>query len=397
MDFATTRQAPSDQLALDLNLSGDVMTDTMAGVEPWMQEMLNEHFFSPTAQELTSEMAPSTVAVNDMAWMNPQALPAPVGNFDFSLTPNDQLLAADVSQNSFNSSTDLDFDLSEFLTEPATAGQQMVSNEVFGEQNFGALPEFPSLEATQEDHSQSAFDHVASAIRELARARATADPRPLSRKQKQSDASIALYLERLRDACDDAVAVITSSNTSNRSESSSNFHSPDLGSLQSSFHSEYVPQTQGHGIASASNSALLDSFTFPINSHQSSPQDSLISFTTSASTPNSESPTQQQQPAHRPVTGGIEMVMDLNMNAATTLPRRHRPRTQAQREQYLAVRNRGACEKHKRQHKRVRLSYLSFFNALFFSLEGILLTVFHSALASIRNWYPSRRLNKMRF
>lgn len=49
------------------------------------------------------------------------------------------------------------------------------------------------------------------------------------------------------------------------------------------------------------------------------------------------------------------MVLDLNMNATTNLPKKQKPRSQAQKENYIKARKFGACEKHKKQHKRVSI------------------------------------------
>jgi hypothetical protein len=49
----------------------------------------------------------------------------------------------------------------------------------------------------------------------------------------------------------------------------------------------------------------------------------------------------------------MEMVLDLNMNATANVPKKQKPRSQAQRENYIKARKYGACEKHKKQHKRV--------------------------------------------
>ncbi|KAJ5574064.1 uncharacterized protein N7459_008491 [Penicillium hispanicum] len=59
-------------------------------------------------------------------------------------------------------------------------------------------------------------------------------------------------------------------------------------------------------------------------------------------------------PAPPPTTGngGVELVLDLNMNATTNLPKKQKPRSQAQKENYIKARKYGACEKHKKQHKR---------------------------------------------
>jgi hypothetical protein len=58
-------------------------------------------------------------------------------------------------------------------------------------------------------------------------------------------------------------------------------------------------------------------------------------------------------PSAQPVSGGVEMVLDLNMNARAFLPKKQKARTKAQRENYINVRRNGACEKHRKRHKKV--------------------------------------------
>jgi len=57
-------------------------------------------------------------------------------------------------------------------------------------------------------------------------------------------------------------------------------------------------------------------------------------------------------PSAQPVSGGVEMVLDLNMNARAFLPKKQKARTKAQRENYINVRRNGACEKHRKRHKK---------------------------------------------
>ncbi|EEP81264.1 predicted protein [Uncinocarpus reesii 1704] len=325
------------------------MTETLVGVEPWMQEMLHEDLFSTPSLGSTYETfagfetdtVPSTFAMNDPALFGAESWSAHgADSCEFAQT-GDVVFAPGTAFESFDSSTDFDADLASFLS-----GNQ--ATQTSPQQSFDHLPEAFETSASHHDHSQIAFNQVTAAFRELTRARAAADPRPVSNKQKQRDASIALYLERLRDACEDAVAVINSSGSSNHSADSSCFSSPNLNSLQNSFHSNHDPVVRGE-----SESIVFDkSMATDVNSQQLYPVESPSHSTASVSTPHSEASSTRQQCTQPPVTGGVELVMDLNMNAATTLPRRHRPRTQAQRERYLAVRNRGACEKHKKQHKR---------------------------------------------
>lgn len=132
-------------------------------------------------------------------------------------------------------------------------------------------------------------------FRQMVEAQAAADPRIASAKEKRREAAIALHLQRLCDATALEVDMSSDSNTS--------FSSPNV--------SDY----------------MRESF----------------------------SPQPESAPAPRPTQGnaGLELVLDLNMNATTNLPKKQKPRSQAQRENYIKARKYGACEKHKKQHKRV--------------------------------------------
>nr|KMM71056.1 hypothetical protein CPAG_07363 [Coccidioides posadasii RMSCC 3488] len=346
------------------NYSGSPVTETIVDVEPWMQEMLNEDLFStpplefgsayPGFMAAASETSPSAPTMNDSELLAPNTWPTfATDNYGFVQNGDSAFVPEAADFPSFSTSTAFDEELASFLSGHQAFDDGAALAEMNAQQNFDAFSEHLPTPGNRDDNSQTAFNQIAAAFRDLARARAEADPRPMSRKQKQRDASIALYLERLRDACDDAVAVINSSNASNQSDNGSSFSSPNMSSLQNSFHNDQVPVAWGQGSASECNSALFDNAILTdLTSQQCSPGESSAAFTTSVSTPSSDVPSKQQPAARPPVTGGLELVMDLNMNAATSLPRRHRPRTQAQRERYLAVRSRGACEKHKKQHKR---------------------------------------------
>ncbi|OKL61844.1 hypothetical protein UA08_02855 [Talaromyces atroroseus] len=52
------------------------------------------------------------------------------------------------------------------------------------------------------------------------------------------------------------------------------------------------------------------------------------------------------------LTGGRELVFDMNLNTATQLPKKQKKRTKAQIEDYINARRNGACIKHKKQHKK---------------------------------------------
>lgn len=137
-----------------------------------------------------------------------------------------------------------------------------------------------------------------NAFRSMVEAQAAADPRIGSIKEKRREAAIALHLQRLCDA--------TALDLDMSSDSNTSFSSPSW--------SDYVRES-----------------TSPL----SSPENTSVS--------------------EAPPPGGMEMVLDLNMNAASNVPKKQKPRSQAQKENYIKARKYGACEKHKKQHKRVSL------------------------------------------
>lgn len=139
-------------------------------------------------------------------------------------------------------------------------------------------------------------------FRQMVEAQAAADPRIASIKEKRREASIALHLQRQCDAIALDLDMSSDSNTS--------FSSPSW--------SDYMRESI-------------------------SPQ------------PASASPDSTPAPASAQGNGGVELVLDLNMNATTNLPKKQKPRSQAQKENYIKARKYGACEKHKKQHKRVSL------------------------------------------
>ncbi|KAJ5592694.1 hypothetical protein N7537_009598 [Penicillium hordei] len=132
-------------------------------------------------------------------------------------------------------------------------------------------------------------------FRNLVEAQAAADPRVASIKEKRREAAIALHLQRLCDA--------TALDLDMSSDSNTSFSSPSW--------SEYV-------------------------------RGSISPRPSSENTSVSEAPP----------PGGMEMVLDLNMNTAANVPKKQKPRSQAQKENYIKARKYGACEKHKKQHKR---------------------------------------------
>ncbi|KAJ5820012.1 hypothetical protein N7474_005603 [Penicillium riverlandense] len=146
----------------------------------------------------------------------------------------------------------------------------------------------------------SPYDNNTDAFRYMVEAHAAADTRVASIKEKRREASIALHLQRLCDA--------TAIDLDMSSDSTTSFSSPSW--------SDFV---RGSASPPSTNSS-----------------------------PDDNAPT----PAPTGGNGGVEFVLDLNMNAATNLPKKQKPRSLAQKENYIKARKYGACEKHKKQHKR---------------------------------------------
>lgn len=147
---------------------------------------------------------------------------------------------------------------------------------------------------------------VESPFRHIVEAQAAADPSGLSNKAKRRDASIAIHLQRLHDP---------SATEEFSSDSSTSFSSPSW--------SDFLRE-------SVSPMPTRDSAGPPPPTGDSTPVSS-----------ESEAPR------------GVEMVLDMNMNTTTNVPKKQKPRSQAQRDNYVKVRKHGACEKHRKQHKRV--------------------------------------------
>ncbi|KAJ5916690.1 hypothetical protein N7504_000705 [Penicillium tannophilum] len=165
--------------------------------------------------------------------------------------------------------------------------------------NMGLMPDFT---ATMDDplfHGYQSCDTTFD-FRQMVEAQAAIDTRVASLKEKRREAAIALHLQRLCDATALDLELSSDSNTS--------FSSPCW--------SDYMRESI-------------------------SPQ------------PTSASPEQTAAPTPSG-NGGMpmEMVLDLNMNATANLPKKQKPRSQAQKENYIKARKYGACEKHKKQHKR---------------------------------------------
>jgi hypothetical protein len=189
-------------------------------------------------------------------------------------------------------------------------------------ENVPPLLSFPEVEcsASTFDATWSSFDasnmaenfDSPSTYRQLIESQAAADPRCFSKKEKRLEASIALHLQRLQDAA--------AADANLSSESCGSFSSPCW--PDSAAGSAYEPQSRG---SPSSTSAF---------------EPSAKSSTSPSSRPS-------------PVSGGVELVLDLNMNTTTNLPKKQKPRSQAQKENYIKARKYGACEKHRKQHKRV--------------------------------------------
>ncbi|PIG84318.1 phosphoglycerate mutase family protein [Aspergillus arachidicola] len=165
-------------------------------------------------------------------------------------------------------------------------------------------------------------DHYYSTIRHMVESQAAVDPSCSSKKEKRREAAIALHLQRLQDAPLPETDMSSDSNTS--------FPSP--------------PWSVSHDPACAS------------------PATTSLSDSTKSPTPPSADAT----------PGGIELVLDLNMNTPANLPRKQKPRSRAQKENYIKVRKHGACEKHRKQHKRC--------NCL--DIKGVRLNVNNPALST---------------
>ncbi|BCR87948.1 uncharacterized protein ACHE_40512S [Aspergillus chevalieri] len=145
---------------------------------------------------------------------------------------------------------------------------------------------------------------LTTTIRQAVEAQAAVNTSCSSQKEKRMEASIAFHMQRLQE-----------------SPLTDPYTSPEFSSPSSSY--------MGQGSASPTSTGAS--------------QTPASATTDGVSTPTLSGPDQP---------GGVELVLDLNMNATTNLPKKHKPRSQAQRDNYIKVRKHGACEKHKKQHKR---------------------------------------------
>ena len=167
--------------------------------------------------------------------------------------------------------------------------------------SVGLMPDLtPGFDDAMCDGSQSYDDSFQFQFRQMVEAQAAADQSVASIKEKRREASIALHLQRLCDA--------TALDLDMSSDSNTSFSSPSW--------SDYMRESI-------------------------SPQPAPVSHETTPAPPSAAG------------NGGVELVLDLNMNTTTNLPKKQKPRSQAQKENYIKARKYGACEKHKKQHKRV--------------------------------------------
>ncbi|KAF7588728.1 hypothetical protein BBP40_005289 [Aspergillus hancockii] len=231
---------------------------------------------------------------------------------DFDLTYND------VDGSNWGTGLDMctQFQLTDFVNHEAPCQEQFESalnaETVADPSNFLQLPSVSPNEVFVGSGFDSTWlpdaldydDHFYSTIRRMVESQAAADSGCSSRKEKRREAAIALHLQRLQDT---------------------SIPEPDM--------------------SSDSNSG------FPSPPWSVSRDATCISpATTPLSDSTSKSPTPPSAVDGTP--GGIEMVLDLNMNTPANLPRKQKPRSRAQKENYIKVRKHGACEKHRKQHKR---------------------------------------------
>lgn len=209
---------------------------------------------------------------------------------DLSLSYDAETLGNDLPDFSQSTFPDMiNYDTSDqFLADQSPIIGMMADTPIFDDEMFNAYQPY-----------ENAFS-----FRQMVETQAAADPRTTSIKEKRREAAIALHLQRL---CDDTARDLDMSSDSNTS-----FSSPSW--------SEYMRE---------SISPQPASFASP-----------------------EPTPAPAPAPTSSAGTGGFEMVLDLNMNATTNVPKKQKPRSQAQKENYIKARKYGACEKHKKQHKR---------------------------------------------
>lgn len=175
------------------------------------------------------------------------------------------------------------------------------------------------------DADEQSFLQLTSTIRQLVHAKADTSPNYASNKVKRRDAAISLHLQLLKDSPVEESCFVSDSSVS--------------------------------GYSFDPCSEFLSCADSPVSGLNSSSMESSARGTKSPSTPSSSvctSKPENQRAASRRTNGAVELVLDLNMNETASGPKKQKPRTQAQKESYIAARRNGACEKHRKQHKRVR-------------------------------------------
>lgn len=178
--------------------------------------------------------------------------------------------------------------------------------------NDGYDANLESIDPSFNYHSNDgSWQDMMPSIRQVVEAQAAADSRCSSKKEKRIEASIAIHMQRLQE----------------ESIASLNMLEPDT------------------SFSSPCSSDLVHDDASPASTRVS--QTATPASTTTNNTPTSNSSGTDQTAA------GVELVLDLNMNTTTNLPKKHKPRSQAQKDNYIKIRKHGACEKHRKQHKRV--------------------------------------------
>ncbi|KAL4775764.1 hypothetical protein BDW60DRAFT_214453 [Aspergillus nidulans var. acristatus] len=168
-------------------------------------------------------------------------------------------------------------------------------------------PSFPNQSVDPVfEHTCLPDAHDFSAFRDLVESQAALDSRCYSQKEKRRDASIALHLQRMQD---ELFSEINTPSLSSNHLSSPDWSEPSL---------------------------------------EVTPECSFLAPTTSTVAESQTSPPAGPQSGAAP----MQLVLDLNMNATTNVPKKQKPRSKAQRENYIKARKYGVCEKHRKQHKR---------------------------------------------
>ncbi|EEQ91475.1 uncharacterized protein BDCG_06595 [Blastomyces dermatitidis ER-3] len=174
------------------------------------------------------------------------------------------------------------------------------------------------------DDSTQRLNWVKSTLKDLALARAAKDTRPVSQRTKQIDASIELYLQLQND-------------------------------ISSGFLEDCNPSAQSmvwqHSSTTLSDSSF-DTNSFSVTGSPGSSTGTVPELSPAFMTRAGSASAGPSRTTLPPATGGVEMVLDMNLNETTSLPRKHRPKTHEERQRYIAVRRQGACEWHRKQRKR---------------------------------------------